>query len=173
MSVVSLSLVLLHYGRVWHCIVLQLHAVIYKGEECVKPDCILLLFTAQQVSPRGNLTLPACKLQNPTGISVALHRFVFMVCRSHGRRFQGLWFQLQPAPVESPWADSSLYYCVFHCDKNCWKPECKKLQCWLFYYSQRQGFSFLVLPTVTHGHCLSICSVPAKSSHGQLLLVMS
>lgn len=30
-----------------------------RREECVQPDCILLLFTAQRVAPRGNLTLPA------------------------------------------------------------------------------------------------------------------
>lgn len=29
-----------------------------RGEECVQPDCILLLFTAQPEGPRGNRTLP-------------------------------------------------------------------------------------------------------------------
>lgn len=48
---------------------------------CVVGDktyCILLQFTSQQAAPRRNLTLPACKLLNPTGISVVSHGFVAM-----------------------------------------------------------------------------------------------
>lgn len=63
---------------------LQLHGI-DQGDErrkmCAADDkmhCVLLLFTAQRVAPRRNLTSPACKLQNLTGISVALHRFVSM-----------------------------------------------------------------------------------------------
>lgn len=69
----------------WHCIMLQLHGMDQgdgRRRMCAADDkmlCILLLFTAQRVAPRRNLTLPACKLQNPTGINVMSHRFVSMV----------------------------------------------------------------------------------------------
>lgn len=92
------------WGR--HCIMLQLHGM-DQGDErrmCAADDkmhCILVLFTAQRVAPRRNLTLPACKLQNPTGISVASHRFVSMAfdCPTWMYLY-GLWFPFESVPVD-------------------------------------------------------------------------
>lgn len=93
------------WGR--HCIMLQLHGMVQGDERrrmCAADDkmhCILLLFTAQRVAPRRNLTLPACKLQNPTGISVASHRFVSMAFDwPTWMYFYGLWFPFESVPVD-------------------------------------------------------------------------
>lgn len=89
----------------WHCI--MLHRMdqgderrrMYAADD--KMYCILLLFTAQRVAPRRSLTLPACKLQNPTGISVMSHRFVSMAvdCPTW-MCFYGLWFPFESVPVD-------------------------------------------------------------------------
>lgn len=40
--------------------------------------CILLQLTTQRAAPRRNLTLPACKLLNPSGTCMVSHGFVWM-----------------------------------------------------------------------------------------------
>lgn len=77
---------------------------------CVVGDktyCILLQLTTQQVAPRRNLTLPACKLLNPAGICAASRGFVSMafdcpmwIC------FHGFWFLCVSLP---PWISTSVF----------------------------------------------------------------
>lgn len=87
-----------------HCIKLQSRCL-DRREECVCSwrwnSRILLLFTAQRAAPRRDLTLPACKLLNPTGITAVSHGFVSMafdcpmwIC------FYGLWFPFESIPVD-------------------------------------------------------------------------